>query len=186
MSKTPKDTDVMTVWVKVNEALREYLMCINGGSDILYPDTTGELWILVKSHLKMVPNDYKPELPQPKPGYIRIALGTSPGGLPVYNIQKCEKIHINYLFRNYLDEDSQRIIEHFLMKNFKTVYRAFMTGAVTTNTDACVKEAIYTFCDVHHLTMNSITYEMLRKDWYRYRKRTARGEPCQEIKEEII
>lgn len=178
-------TDKLTVEIKVNRALREYLTGINGGSDLLRLDFKSEAWVAIKSRLQTVPNNYAPQPSQQNPDTIKVELPSTHAGAKLYNIDKGEAIHHDYLFRSYLDEASQRQIEAFLMKSFKKTFRDFMTGAVTTNTETSIKDAIYTFCDVHHIEMNYVTYEMLRKDWYRYKNRTSRGEPSPEIKEEF-
>lgn len=175
----------MMVHIKVNKALREYLLGINGGSDIIRPDYQSELWVVVKTRLRTVPSDYKPFPPAPMPDYIRIALPSGNHLDPLYVMQVGAVIESNTLFRNYLDEEGQKQVEAFLMKGFKKTFRDYMTGAVSCNTELAIKEAIYRFCEVHCLEMEAITYEMLRKDWYRYRNRTARGEPSTDVKEQF-
>lgn len=178
--------EVMTVPVKVNPALREYILCTNGGSDIVFPDYKESLWVMLKSRLSLIPSDYKPFPHGPNPGYIRVALPSNNHLDPSFNIQANRVIEANPLFRCHLSEEDQAAIEKFLMKGFKKTFRDFMTGAITvTDGEASIKLAIDKFCNLYHLTMESITYEMLRKDWYRYRNREARGEPVQAIKDEI-
>lgn len=177
-------SDNLTVEIKVNKALREYLVGINGGSDILRLDWGSELWVAIKTRLQTIPNDYHPIPSECAPDRIRIEL-PSYSSKTCYNINKGDTIRHNFLFRCYLDDSTQRQVEAFMMKGFKKTFRDFMTGAVSVNLDANIKDAIYTFCDVHHIEMNYVTYEMLRKDWYRYKKREARGEPCQDVKSEF-
>ncbi|MBQ9474644.1 MAG: hypothetical protein IJU69_00100 [Bacteroidales bacterium] len=178
-------SDNLTVEIKVNRALREYLVGINGGSSLLRLDWGSELWVAIKSRLQTVPNDYCPQSAEAGPDSIRVELPSTHAGKRLYNLSKGEVIHHDFLFRCFLDSNSQRQVEAILMKGFKKTYRDFMTGAVTTNTDTNIKDAIYTFCDVHHIEMNYVTYEMLRKDWYRYKKREGRGEPCLAVKSEF-
>lgn len=175
----------MMAHIRVNRALREYLIGINGGSDIICPDYQSELWVAVKTRLRTVPSDYKPFPPGPQPDYVRIALPSNNHLDPLYILQAGAVIESNTLFRNYLDENGQKQIEAFLMKSFKKTFRDYMTGAVSCNTELAIKEAIYRFCEVHCLEMEAITYEMLRKDWYRYRNRVSRGEPSTEVKEQF-
>lgn len=177
--------EIYATYVKVNPVLREYTLATNGGSDVIFPDYQGELWILLKSKLKTIPADYKPMPPGPQDGYIRVALPTGSATKPSFNIHTNSIIITNPLFRSYLDESGQQQVEHFMMKGFKKTFRDFMTGAVVCNDEVAIKEAIDRFCDTYHLPMESITYEMLRKDWYRYRNRTARGEISRTIKEDI-
>lgn len=177
--------EIYATYVKVNPVLREYILATNGGSDIILPDFKGELWIIVKSKLKTIPSDYKPMPPGPVAGHVRIALPTSSSLRPVYNVNTGCVLVTNPLFRSYLDAEGQSEVEKFMMKGFKKTFRDFMTGAVTCNSELAIKLAIDRFCETYHLPMEDITYEMLRKDWYRYRNRSARGEVSCTIKEEL-
>lgn len=176
----------MTVQVKVNPALREYILCTNGGSDIIFPDYKESLWVMLKSRLSLVPSDYKPVPPGPVDGCIRVALPTNNHLDPAFNIHACRVIEANPLFRCYLSDEDQSAIEKFLMKGFKKTFRDFMTGAITASCGkASITMAIDKFVELYNLPMEAITYEMLRKDWYRYRNRDARGEPSPVVKDEI-
>ncbi len=180
--------DIMTVSVKVNPALREYLLCINSGSDLIIPDYGDPLWTLVKSHLQLVPPSYSPQAPGPVPGHVRIALPTTSHGKPLYNHDKKAVVGNNYLFRNYLDTAAQRKVEHHLMKTFKDRFRHFMAGYLADHgeeTDFQIKDAIDCFCRIYCMKMDAVTYEMLRKDWYRFRNRETPSEMSIEIKENM-
>ncbi len=178
-----KNAEPILVTVHVNSALWEYLIGVNGGSDVMAPDYQGELWVFVKSRLQTVPSDYRPETPEIKKGIIRIALPPQRGASAIYNLQLKREIFTNFIYRNYLDEEAQRQVEGFLMKGFKKTFRDFMAGAVSCNTQQAIKDAIEKFCEVYRIEMDSISYEMLRKDWYRFRNRDSRGDPCTEVKE---
>lgn len=177
--------DCLTVSVRVNRALREYLVCANGGSDILHLDWKSPLWIAVKSRLRTSPRDYKPVAASGSPDIVRIELPTTSGGKKLYNDDRNTEIHNNFLFRNWLDEQGQRVVEELLAKRFKKTFRDFLTGAFAVSPDTPIKDAIYTFCECYHITMEHVTFEMLRKDWYRYKHRSARGEPDAVVKCEI-
>jgi len=89
----------------------------------------------------------------------------------VFNIHTNKNLEENFLYRNYLDEAGQSQVENFLMRGLKKTFRAFMTGAVSCNDSQEIKSAIYKFCEIHNIAMDAISYEMLKKDWYRYRAR---------------
>ena len=69
--------DIMTVDVKVSNALKEYVICVNEGQDIIFPKKGSLLWSLMKLHLDVVPKSYKPVPPSERQDYIRIALHKS-------------------------------------------------------------------------------------------------------------
>ena len=182
--------DIVTVSVKVSRPLREYLVCVNGGSDILVPDYGDPLWTLVKSHLQLMPDNYVPHPASdgPSENAIRIALPTTTGAKPLYNLDKGRVINNNFLFRCFLDADAQRKVEAQLSKIFKDRFRHFMAGYLAdhdTDDSFQIKDAIDRFCSIYRLEMDSITYEMLRKDWYRFRNRETPSDPCTEVKENI-
>ena len=98
------EEELNIVWLKVSRALREYLVGVNGGSDILFMDYKSPLWVLIKSRLQPMPYDYKPHKPGPDPDYVRIAIPSTTRHLsPVFNIQANRVIEANPLFRHYLD-----------------------------------------------------------------------------------
>lgn len=173
------------VRVKVNRALREYMVGTNGGSDVFTFGYQSDIWVLVRTHLELAPKlkDYQPIKPEEDPDYIKIALPSTTGAGAIYNVNAQQVIHTNYLFRNYLSPKSQKVIEFHLQKTFKKTFHDYMTGAVSCNSEIQIKEAINRFMDVHNIEGNYITYELLQKDWYRYRNRVSRGEPAEEVKE---
>lgn len=179
-----EESELNLVYCKVNKALREYLLGIRGGSDLLYMDYKSPPWVMVKSRLRPVPEHYVPQLPGPHPDLIRIVIPSTTHKMrKIFNLQADRIIEGNPLFRHYLDEQGQKDVEELLMKDFKQVFRSYMTGAVTCNTELEIKNAIDRFCEVHNLEMDAITYEMLRKDWYRYRQRETKSEPAPVVKE---
>ena len=83
MGKTRNISDTRAlVNVKVHPALREYILSVNAGSDIIVPMRDSRLWGLVKMYLEPIPSDYRPVLPEGEPDSIRIALFRT--GKPVY------------------------------------------------------------------------------------------------------
>lgn len=185
-----RSEDYILVSVTVHPVLRDYIVSTNG-SPVLVPDDKGPLWVAVKSHLLQCPADYKPLGREPEPGEIRIVLPPiSSTNSPLLNINIDEIIHTNFLFRNYLDRKGQRMVADLLMKTFKDRYRAFMTGYLASHpnqgTDSQIKDGIDEFCRIHRITMDDkITYEMLRKDWYRFRTRESPSDFCDDVKENI-
>lgn len=178
------------VFVSVHPALRDYLISVYG-TDVLVPDYKSILWATVKSNLVEIPNDYQPHTAGPVPGKIRIALPPISASSPIYNFAAGEKIITNFLYRNYLPKKAQVIVEDLLRKQFKNTYRSFMTGYLASHPnqagrESLIKDGINEFCRIHCISMDDkVTYEMLRKDWYRWRTRESRSEFCVDVKENI-
>lgn len=162
--------DIMTVDVRISRPLREYVLSVNGGSDTIRPERGSLLWGLVKLHLDLVPREYRPVPPDQRQDYIRIALYRV-RQTRSYNLNTGRNMVINTLFRNYLNEEGQRAVASHIAGGFKQTFRAYMGGALSNNPELTIHDAIYEFCSDYNISMDSITYDMLRKDWYRFKKR---------------
>lgn len=165
-----KEDNIMTVDVKVNRSIREYVLSINDGSDLIKPERGSLLWGLIKLHLDLVPETYRPVPPDKRQDYIRIALYRT-RSTRSYNVNTGRNMEVNTLFRNYLNEEGQRAVSDHIARGFKQTFRAYMGGALGNNPDLTIHDAVYEFCSDYNISMNSITYDMLRKDWYRFKKR---------------
>lgn len=165
-----KEDDIMTVDVKVSRPIKEYILSINGGCDIIRPEKGSLLWGLIKLHLDLVPKFYHPIPPGERQDYIRIALYKT-RRTKSWNLNTSRSMEINTLFRNHLNEEGQRAVADHIAKGFKQTFRAYMGGALSNNPDLTIHDAIYEFCSDYNISMDSITYDMLRKDWYRFKKR---------------
>ncbi len=169
MKKVDKTLDLTTVSVKVHPALREYILAINGGSDIIFPKWGGRLYGLVAMYLMNVPSDYIPTPASGRSDEIRIVLHSA--NKKTWSYAKSRLFEVHPLFVAYLSETGQRVIAEHLMEGFKQTYRAYMEGALNNNPDLSIKESIEEFCNDYNISLEHVTYDMLRKDWYRYRIR---------------
>ncbi len=165
-----KEDNIMTVDVKVSRPIREYVLSINDGSDLIKPERGSLLWGLIKLHLDLVPETYRPVPPDKRQDYIRIALYRT-RSTRSYNVNTGRNMEVNTLFRNYLNEEGQRAVSDHISRGFKQTFRAYMGGALGNNPDLTIHDAVYEFCSDYNISMDSITYDMLRKDWYRFKKR---------------
>lgn len=162
----------MLVDVAVHPALREYITCTHNGSSVIYPDKGSRLWGLVSMYLSVQPTVRTRE--EPAESSIQIAIYNSHA--PVWCVDKRRTIHQDTLFRNYLTPKGQKAIAKHLMETFKQTYRAYMQGALSNNVQLTITDAIDEFCNDYRITCERITYDMLRKDWYRHRLKTSGGE----------
>ena len=166
MARRPK-REHMTVLVKVHPALREYLVAVNSG-DTIHPERGSHLWGLISMHLQLTPPDYTPTPDTSTPDdCIRIALFDSHARTWCNDLSRT--IWQDSIFRNHLDPKAQRAIARHLMADFKHTFRAYMTGAMNNNPDISIAEAIDEFCSDYRITMQQLTIDLLRKDWYRWR-----------------
>lgn len=171
--------DIQTASVKVLPCLREYILSVNDGSDIITPGRESKLWGIVKMHLDLVPDDYRPVPAAGDPDCIRIALFRSHRRQYNRNSRKEDpgkhrpnpEFVVDTLWRNYLNTQGQEAVASHLMHTFKLTYRSYMAGALGNSPGLTIRDAIYSFCELYNISMDNITYEMLRKDWFRFRKK---------------
>ncbi len=189
MTRRKESEEPILVYCKVHPVLRDFIVATRG-TDLIVADDRGPLWVAVKSHLREVPNDYKPHAIGPVEGTIRIALPPISASSPIFNVAAGATIVCNFLYRNFLDKRGQSVVSDLLMKTFKDQYRSFMAGYLASHpnqtADSQIKDAIDEFCRIYRITMDDkITYEMLRKDWYRWRTRESSSDVCDEVKENV-
>jgi len=168
-----KNRELQTVTVKVLPSSREYILAINDGSDVIIPGRESKLWGIIKMHLDLIPQDYVPTPVSGQEGCIRVAIFR----VHRWQYSKSGKrtMVVDTLFRNHLTEAGQRAVADYLMHSFKHTFRSYMTGALSNNPKLSIHDAIYNFCELYRISMDTITYEMLRKDWFRFRKRRPDG-----------
>lgn len=164
----------LTVDVKVSKAIKEFILSTNK-SDTLDPDKYSNLWCLLKQHLITVPGTYKPILD--RTDYIYIAIRHKHGA-KTYSVPENRVIKIKTLFRPYLSESSQAVISRYFEREFKAAFRNYMYGALNNNPELQVKEAIEEFLNDHEVTCDKISFEMLKQDWYRHKRRKLISNIC--------
>lgn len=169
----PDTTNTQTVTVKVLPALRAYILAVNNDSDIILPSRESRLWGLVKMHLATIPPDYKPTPAGGDESCIRIGIYKTKR--QEYNRNARRVIYQETLFRDYLTPAGQKAIADYLTRYFKQTFRSYMSGALGNNDELSIHDAIHQFCTLYKINMDIITYEMLRKDWFRFRRRHPAG-----------
>jgi len=158
----------IAVDVKVSAALREYVICANGGSPVLHPEKGSILWGLLKQHLETC-DHWLPVPAEEKEQYIQIEL-RNVANARTWSAPSDRKVGINVLSRFFLTPQGQGAIVRYLNSCFKSSFRDYMLGA-TSNSDLSIAAAIEEFCSEYDITFENISYSTLRKDWYRYRER---------------
>lgn len=168
-------TNRACVYVKVPPALRAYVIAVNNGSDTLLPARQSRLWGLVKQHLELVPAGYQPMPADGDPDYIRIALYTSRRS--TWSTPAGRVMTVDTMYRDHLSEAGQHAVAKHLMSGFKSIFRAYMTGALSNNPELSIREAIDEFCSDYNIDTDKVTFDMLSKDWYRFRMRCGKSQP---------
>lgn len=141
--------------VKVHPVVKEFIVSTTG-SDVIEPIINSNFYHRVKSILQLQPKNYKI---YPFKNHSTITIIVS-------------KFHCgrdNYIYgehRNFLDDRRQRFLSKELYDNFKSIFHnyvlAYMRGGGKQQ-----KKAIEDFCQVYNLSMESTSYEMLKKSWDR-------------------
>lgn len=165
--------NAQTVTVKASPVIRAYVLAVNGGSDTIFPSRESRLWGLVKMHLATIPPDYKPTPVGGDESCIRIGIYKTKR--QEYNRNARRVIYQETLFRDYLTPAGQKAIADYLTRYFKQTFRSYMSGALGNNDELSIHDAIHQFCTLYKINMDIITYEMLRKDWFRFRRRHPAG-----------
>ena len=164
---------MQTVSVRVVPALRSYICSVNNGSDTIFPDRKSRLWGLVKTHLVVVPPDFRPSTVAEDAHTVKIVLYNS--HRRNWNHPSRKVLVEDTLWRNYLAETGQNVVADYLMRYFKQTFRSYMAGAIGNNPSLSIKQGILRFCSLYRIDMDVVTYEMLRKDWFRFRQRNPEG-----------
>lgn len=110
---------------------------------------------VIKTLLSKTPSDYKPKQEDgPVAKFI----------LPFYE-------DLNVRVYNYLSPNSQELIDKYVRNLFSLEIRDFLTDAI--NNRIPIKNAIYMFCEQYAIAVDEddATYEAIKKDFYRYRKK---------------
>lgn len=162
----------MTVDCKVGCILKEFIISTNG-SDKLDPDKNSFLWALVKQHLVTLSSS-NPVIDRKE--YISILMRYNESA-KMYSVPSQKIVSINTLFRCYISEKGQAVIRKHFEKEFKKTFHDYMKGAMN-NTDLQIKDAIEEFCNDHNLSLDRVSFDMLKKDWYRYRMKKQIQEIC--------
>jgi hypothetical protein len=159
----------MTVDVRISPVVREFIICTTG-DDLIIPRRDDWLWLILKQHLLTAPPDYTLIPDAERRNYIRVMLLDCHSS-KVYAKDRGRNIHINTLFRWYLDDRGQNAVARHLRSQFKATFHNFVQGAATVNPDAQITDAIHRFCKLYNITMNNITFDMLIKSWQRSEQR---------------
>ncbi len=140
-----------TISIKLKPYLQEYLFC-QLNTDIAYK--TNIIGKLLKPLLEKRPKDVFPHLVDSYE-YIQIKLPNN------------DDININGNL--WVSPKNQIIFEDFLEWHFKQLFYNYMNDKVRYNKS--FKSTILQFCADHNFTFAHMNYDLLKKDYYRKRKK---------------
>lgn len=150
---------VFTVSVSVSPILKEFIECVHKGAVIkLKPDDL--MCQKIKYILQLMPADFSPVNTDPNAIKIEVTnfqLFQRRGGRSLF--------HVDAEHRSFLNDRLQHILAKELNKGFKEIFHNYVLAFARAGREQ--KEGIEDFCEVYNLSMNKITYEMLKKSWQR-------------------
>jgi len=146
-----KEDERPSVIIKLKPYLQEYLLCELRSNMASKRNIIG---ILLFPFLEKRPADVPPFIPE-GPDYITFYL---PG-------DNKKDIRGNL----WISPENQQLLERFVEWHFKQLFFHYMNYRVKEYRS--FKKAIMQFCIDHDFSYSHINYEMLKKDYYRKRKR---------------
>ncbi len=155
------------VEIRVPQALHDYIVHTTGGN-IIHLGKNGVLWAVVKQHLICYTAWKKePSSRGMNNFFLRIPL-LRKNGAQAHGRQ----LQLNTESRKFLSLSGERIVARLLTSEFNKTFIDYMCGAYAVDPNLNIKDIILKFCDDYGLIPDK-SYEMLKKRWYRYRKKSS-------------
>jgi len=169
-----KRDDHNTVDVRVGAFLRQWVTNVYGPGPVKL-DRDSNLWCIVKQHLDLRPDDYRPvEDPEE---YITFVLLKDSSHTTAYRPASLSptgrsEYRVHTLYRCILSKRGENIVRRFLQKQFRNTFHSYMRGAMNNNPYISITEAITEFLqDSRQPVIDNRIISTLSKDWYRYRRK---------------
>ncbi len=160
--------DAVTVDIKVGSFIRHWVVEYTG-SDIVSLDETSNIWGIIRSNLELLPKDYK--LIEDRSEYISIEL-LDCHSTEYYNRPSADALHMNTLYRCYINPTAQAVIRRWFENQFRNAFRLYMVGRYSDDkSQEPIRHAIGSFLVNYDLPMDSRMINRLSKDWYRFRQK---------------
>ncbi len=150
-----KDYERPTITIKLKPYLQEFLKSELRRNVVSKRDILG---IILIPLLEKLPENLPPYMPK-GPDFI------------TFPLQFTREINIRG--NVWISPENQVMLEKYLEWHFKQLFFNYMNDKVRYF--GSFKKAILQFCADYELAMNHINYEMLKKDYYRKRKRKGNG-----------
>lgn len=148
-----------TVSVSVNPTLKEFIVNVYGGNTIQIKKED-LLSQKIKYIMQLMPSDFSPV--NTDPNAIKIEVTDA----YIFKTSKYGTLfHADTQYRSFLNERLQHILAKELNKGFKEIFHNYVLAFARAGREQ--KEGIEDFCDVYNLSMNRISFDMLKKSWQR-------------------
>mgnify|MGYP006304734355 CR=1 FL=1 len=154
----------MIIEISIKAYLKDYLVHLHGGQHPIPLTKRTALGKMVYQYSEKVPPDC-----MYRPGDIsdRRKLILEVGFLGNNNELRKDP---DYYF--YIPRDKQRIIEDIFDTVFKELFHEYIDQN-REDFEKRIKDSIEKFCDDRDIAFDNITYEALKKSYYRYRKKQS-------------
>lgn len=139
-----------TITIKLKPYLQEYLTCKLDGS--LTVSQSNIIGVMMAPLLEYCPKDYRPENVKDKKLRFTLVLEDGIGG---------KRIHRGI----YISEKNQKMFEKMLEMHFFDLFFSYVDDKIRYKKE--IKKCILQFCMDYNLTFNDISFEMLKKRYYR-------------------
>jgi len=141
-----------TITIKLKPYLQEFLVCKLGDPDISNKNIIGAL---MSPFLQYVPKDYVYK-PMKGDDYISFDLNR-------INTRLDTRLGI------YVSEEGQKDFQRVLYLHFKDIFVSFVDDKIRYTKQ--IKKCILQFCFDYNMTFDKISYQTLKKMYYREKKR---------------
>lgn len=141
----------MQVTIKLKPHLQEFLLCSHGSNKVSYKDIYGSM---LAPYLEYTPADKTPTLVQQEKSFLQLELAHWLGGKEIRNGSV------------YVSEENQKNFERTLSLYFREIFFNYMDDKIRYNDQ--IKICIEKFCMDYRISFDHITYEMLKKAYYRH------------------
>jgi hypothetical protein len=145
----------MTCTIKLKPSLQEFVRCayLNGESKVTAADTFGKL---IKPWLSIPPKDYVPALSASQHEFTF--------ELPLYSDK-------NTASNFYIYPHGQAYITVILDAIFRSQLNLHLDNMLVRCPTLQIKDAIYDYCYSYGISLENVSYEALKKSYYRYRQK---------------
>ena len=150
----------MIISIPIKPYLKDFLINMYGQEPI--PASNKNLvGILLEPMLQKPPKDYIPAQTVSKPDNILIQ---------VLNCKKKEDLQKNPMYYFWVSADDQNRFQRGIANIFNHVFYTYADSSLKYNKNEIeIKICIDNFCQIHKLNPEYASYDMLKKNYYRYR-----------------
>lgn len=146
-----------TITIKLKPHLQEFIKC-KLGDESAEAKKTGLIGAILSPLVEYAPKD-KVIKQEQGPDFITFEL-------PAYMGQTLKDTRNGTV---YISEQNQREFERILNNYFKDVFFQYVDDKIRYTKE--IKKCILNFCADYYISFNNITYEMLKKSYYRRKKK---------------